>query len=163
VELIVFIAVALVAVAAALVVLLHRNPVIGALFLVTNLLCVAVLYLLLNALFLAVIQVIVYAGAIMVLILFVIMLLNLRREAEGVRAGLMQMALASAAAAMFLMLVARAVAGLHGAYAALPRGFGTVEYVGHLLFGDYFYPFEAISLVLLVAMAGAIVLAKRRL
>ena len=72
-------------------------------------------------------------------------------------------AAASAAAAMFLLLVVKAVAGLPGEYAALPRGFGTAEYVGHMLFGEFFYPFEAISLVLLAAMAGAIVLAKRRL
>src|SRR5437867_2831371 len=108
-ELILFSVIAAAAVVTALVVLLHRNPVIGALFLVTNLMCVAVLYLMLDAQFLAAIQVIVYAGAIMVLIIFVIMLLNLRREAIGVKAGSMQKLIGGLAAIGFLALVAKGV------------------------------------------------------
>ena len=163
-EVLVFVATAAVAVVAALVVLLHRNPVIGALFLVANLLSIAVLYLLLNAQFLAAIQVIVYAGAIMVLILFVIMLLNLRRESVVFgTGGTMQKSFALIASAAFLLMVARAAAGVPQRSGALPNGFGTVEYVAQRLFGTFYYPFEAISLVLLAAMAGAIVLAKRKI
>ena len=163
-EMVVFLLVAAVAVVTAMMVMLHRNPVIQALFLVGNLLCIAIFYLLLGAQFLAAIQVIVYAGAIMVLILFVIMLLNLRREGIGVRAGAFQRTVASLAAAAFLLLVSRAILAIP-AYppAALPASFGSVEFIGRWLYSDYFYPFEAISLVLLVAMAGAVVLAKRRL
>src|SRR5438093_5660529 len=162
-EPVLFAAIATAAVITALVVLLHRNPVIGALFLVTNLMCVALLYLMLDAQFLAAIQVIVYAGAIMVLIIFVIMLLNLRREAVGVRAGSMQKLIGALAAAGFLALVAKGVLPMVEPPASVPSSYGSVEYVGHHLFGEFFYPFEVISLVLLVAMAGAVVLAKRRL
>ena len=162
-EPVLFAAIATAAVITALVVLLHRNPIIGALFLVTNLMCVAILYLMLGAQFLAAIQVIVYAGAIMVLIIFVIMLLNLQREAVGVRAGSMQKLIGGLAAAGFLALVAKGVLPMAEPPASVPSSYGSVEYVGHRLFGEFFYPFEVISLVLLVAMAGAVVLAKRRL
>ena len=107
-EVLVFMVVATVAVVSAMVVLLHKNPVIGALFLVTNLVCIAVLYLLLDAQFLAAIQVIVYAGAIMVLILFVIMLLSLKRE-EGIHAGSAQRFLGALAATGFVALIVRGI------------------------------------------------------
>src|SRR5881397_2320349 len=162
-ELILFTVIAAAAVITALVVLLHRNPVIGALFLVSNLMCVAILYLLLDAQFLAAIQVIVYAGAIMVLILFVIMLLNLQRESAGISAGGVQMTLGTLAALGFLVLVSRAIAPLRGAGRQVQASFGTVEAVGRSLFREYYYPFEIISLILLVAMMGAVVLAKRKL
>ena len=162
-EPIVFIVVAGAAVVTALTVLLHRNPVIGALFLVTNLICVAVLYLLLQAQFLAAIQVIVYAGAIMVLILFVIMLLNLRRESVGIRAGGAQKLIGSLAAVCFVLLVAKGLGSYGGGGGPVAQSYGSVEYVGRHLFGDFFYPFELLSLILIVAMAGAVVLAKRKL
>lgn len=162
-ELFVFTLTAIVAIVAALVVLVHRNPVIGAFFLVTNLICIAVLFLLLSAPFLAAIQVIVYAGAIMVLILFVIMLLNLRHEKAGIRAGAIQKWLGGIAAASFLVLVAKAVLTIPARAAVLPRAFGSAEQFGGRLFAEYYYPFEAVSLILLAAMAGAVVLAKKRL
>ena len=161
-EVLVFMVVATVAVVSAMVVLLHKNPIIGALFLVTNLICIAVLYLLLDAQFLAAIQVIVYAGAIMVLIVFVIMLLSLRRE-EGIRAGSAQRALASLGAVAFVLLIVRGILPISWRVASVRTDFGTAEYVGRRLFTDYYYPFEMISLVLLVAMAGAVVLAKKKL
>lgn len=162
-ELLVFTIVAVVAVMAALTVLLHRNPVIGALFLVTNLVCVAILYLLLQAQFLAAIQVIVYAGAIMVLIIFVIMLLNLRRETLGIRAGGAQKLIGTMAAIGFVLLVAKGLVAFGAGMGPVPMSYGTVEYVGRHLFGEFFYPFELLSLILLVAMAGAVVLAKKKL
>ena len=145
-----------------MVVLLHRNPVIGALFLVTNLVCIAVLYLLLDAQFLAAIQIIVYAGAIMVLIVFVIMLLSLKRE-EGIKAGSAQRFIAGLAATAFVALIVRGILPVSWRVATIRSDFGSAEYVGRRLFGTYFYPFEMISLVLLVAMAGAVVLAKKKL
>jgi NADH-quinone oxidoreductase subunit J len=163
VELLVFSFVAAAALVTALTVLLHRNPVIGALFLVSNLVCVAVLYLLLQAQFLAAIQVIVYAGAIMVLILFVIMLLNLRQEAVGIRAGGAQKTLGALAAIGFVLMVAKGLVAFGAGLGPVPMSYGTVEYVGRHLFGEFFYPFELLSLILLVAMAGAVVLAKKKL
>jgi NADH-quinone oxidoreductase subunit J len=160
-EILIFMIVATVAVVSAMVVLLHKNPVIGALFLVANLVCIAVLYLLLDAQFLAAIQVIVYAGAIMVLILFVIMLLNLKSE-EGIKAGTAQRSIAAIAAAAFVLLVVRGILPISWRVATVRADFGTAEAVGRRLFSQYFYPFEMISLVLLVAMAGAVVLAKKR-
>jgi NADH-quinone oxidoreductase subunit J len=163
-EAILFPAVAAVAVISALVVLAHRNPVIGALFLVANLMCVAILFLFLSAPFLAAIQVIVYAGAIMVLIVFVIMLLNLSREKQGLASGgSVQKLLGSIAVSAFVLLVARAALFLPMASGVTSRSFGTVEFVGHRLFADFFYPFEFVSLILLAAMAGAVVLAKKKL
>ena len=163
-DLMVFVVTAIIAVVAALVVLLHKNPVIGALFLVTNLLSIAVLYLLLDAQFLSAIQVIVYAGAIMVLILFVVMLLNLRREQVGIAlGGTVGKTLAAFASVSFVLMVARAAAGVPRGAEKLQKGFGSVEYISAKLFDEYYYPFEAVSLVLLVAMAGAIVLAKKRI
>jgi len=144
-EVLVFMVVATVAVVSAMVVLLHKNPIIGALFLVTNLICIAVLYLLLDAQFLAAIQVIVYAGAIMVLIVFVIMLLSLRRE-EGIRAGSAQRALASLGAVAFVLLIVRGILPISWRVASVRTDFGTAEYVGRRLFTDYYYPFEMISL-----------------
>jgi NADH-quinone oxidoreductase subunit J len=164
VEAALFIVVALLATITALVVLVHRNPVIGALFLVGNLMCVAVLFLMLGAPFLSAIQVIVYAGAIMVLIVFVIMLLNLRRETgRALAAGVVPKVLGIAGAAGFVALVARAAWHLPEGVASLPPRFGSPELVGLALFARYFYPFEVVSVILLAAMAGAVVLAKRRL
>jgi NADH-quinone oxidoreductase subunit J len=161
-EVLVFMVVATVAVVSAMVVLLHKNPVIGALFLVTNLVCIAVLYLLLDAQFLAAIQVIVYAGAIMVLILFVIMLLSLKRE-EGIHAGSAQRFFGALAATGFVALIVRGILPISWRVASVRSDFGTAEFIGRRLFSQYFYPFEMISLVLLVAMAGAVVLAKKKL
>lgn len=161
-EALLFMVVATVAVVSAMVVLLHKNPVIEALFLVTNLVCIAVLYLMLDAQFLAAIQVIVYAGAIMVLIVFVIMLLNLKSE-SGIKAGGAQRFIATLAAAAFVGLIVRGILPISWRVASVRADFGTAEYVGRRLFGAYFYPFEMISVILLVAMAGAVVLAKKKL
>src|SRR5262245_52146497 len=107
-EVLIFMVVATIAIVSAMAVLLHKNPVIGALFLVPNLICIAILYLLLDAQFLAAIQVIVYAGAIMVLIVFVIMLLNLRRE-EGIKAGSAQRFLGLAGAIAFVLMIVQGI------------------------------------------------------
>ena len=162
-QILIFSIIAFVAVVGALVVLLHRNPVIGALFLVTNLMCIAALYIMLDAQFLAAIQIIVYAGAIMVLIIFVIMLLNLRRETMAVLGGRAQRTLAGLAALVFLAIVAKAILPLPDQARPVASTFGSVEMIGRSLYNDYFLPFELISLVLLAAMAGAVVLAKKRL
>jgi len=156
-----------IAIVAALVVVLHRNPVAGAMGLVTNFLCVAGFYVLLHAHFFAALQVIVYAGAIVVLITFVIMLLNLQPEARG-GPGIVSVALTSVLGLALIYLLAQAVSGFapvpEGAEAApLDPAFGSVASVGDALFTTYFYPFLVVSLALLAAMAGAVILAKREL
>jgi NADH-quinone oxidoreductase subunit J len=150
------------ALAGALAAVTHRNTVVGAMFLVLNLVSVAVFYVLLSAPFIAALQVLLYAGAIMVLFLFIIMLLDLRREEER-QSGFLQKALAVIGAVLFFVLVSGAATrGLPPAPADVPEGFGAVESVAAALFSDYLVPFEVISLLLLVAMVGAVVLARRR-
>jgi len=147
------------------VVVWHRNPVVCALALAFNLVSIAGFYMLLNAQFMALLQIIVYAGAIMVLILFVIMLLNLPEEARRPGTGMIQgglgFALAVAFAAMVGWMITREAG--EGGFARTSEGFGTVKALGLELFSTYFYAFEAISLLLVVAMIGAVLLAKRRL
>lgn len=164
-EIIIFAITAAAAILSAIIVVTHRNPVVCALSLVVNLCCVAVFYLLLNAMFLAAIQVIVYAGAIMVLILFVVMLLNLpQMEQRREPAGFFQTLLSGILGILFLYAVGKALSGYHGGFepGGIKEGFGWTESVGRLLFTNYFYPFEVISLLLIVAMVGAILLAKRK-
>jgi NADH-quinone oxidoreductase subunit J len=163
-ELIAYFVLAVLAVASALVVISHRSPAISALALGVNLLAIAGFYLVMRAQFLALLQVIVYAGAILVLIVFVIMLLNLRDEARLKESGTFQRVLGPILALAFAAILGRAL--LSGAYASFPRwygGFGTVDAVGRELFSRFYYPFEVVSLLLIVAMVGAVLLAKRRL
>jgi NADH-quinone oxidoreductase subunit J len=162
-----FYVLAVVAVASGLTVIRHRNPVVGALFLVVTLGCVAGLFFLMGAQFLGVVQLLVYAGAIVVLIVFMIMLLNLPRE-EGMPTGKIQGTLAVVLGLLFLSFLVRAALAyrpeLPGPFLAVgPEGYGKVAQVSGGLFGPYFFAFEAISLVLIVAMAGAILFAKRDL
>jgi NADH-quinone oxidoreductase subunit J len=165
--LIAFVVIALVAIVGAVSMILSRNAVHSALFLVVNLFCVAVLYLSLNAEFLGVVQVIVYAGAIVVLFLFVITLLN-PGQAETPDRLRNQGPLAGLLAAILLVVAGLAI--LSGAATTrLPAtppdvtGVDNVHAIGGLLYNSYLFPFEATSLLLLVAIVGAKVLAKRRL
>jgi NADH-quinone oxidoreductase subunit J len=139
---------------------IRPNPLHGALFLVGNLFCVAVLYLTLRAEFLALAQVIVYAGAIMVLFIFAIMLLIPgRAEAEPDPLGPQRM-LALPFGGLLGLLVVWVVgrAGAAGPGQAPTVG---VRELGRLLFTDYLFPFEVTSVLLLAALIGALVLAKR--
>jgi NADH-quinone oxidoreductase subunit J len=152
---------AVVAVAGALGLLFSRNVLHGALCLVTVMLALAALFAQLMAPFVAVLQVIVYAGAIVVLFLFVIMLLSLRGER-----GLVSFRKRFAAA---LGVLIGAVVAVELAALVAPRtfigplepvAFGTPEAVGSVIFGTYLYPFEVASVLLLAAMVGAIVMAR---
>ncbi len=163
-ELIAFFVLAVLAVASALIVVTHRNPVISALALGINLCTIAGFYLVLRAQFIALLQIIVYAGAILVLIVFVIMLLNLRDEARQRDSGSIQRWLGPILALAFAVILGRALlAGAGEGLSPLRPGFGTVEALGRDLFTRFYYPFEVISLLLVVAMVGAVLLAKRRL
>ena len=139
-----------------------RNPVTSAMFLVLTIGCLAGLFVLLHAFFLAAIQILVYAGAVMVLFLFVIMLLDLKVEEQrklntyGIVAGL-----ASVGAVVWLFLAGLLKSPLDFVENPELEG-GTME-LGRLLFTRYLLPFEVVSLLLLVAMVGVILLSKKDL
>ena len=157
-----FVLIAGVAVGSALGLVLKRNPIHGALFLVVNLGTVAVLYLTLGAQFLAVAQVAVYAGAIMVLFLFAIFVLIPGKEETGPDPRRAYRLLALPVGAALLVLLAVVVAtGARGGTAA-PATPDGVEAIARLLFTDYLFPFEVTSVLLLAAMVGVLLLARRR-
>ncbi|NMB54512.1 MAG: NADH-quinone oxidoreductase subunit J [Leptolinea sp.] len=143
--------------------LVSRNAVYSALFLVLNFASVAVLYITLGAPFIAMAQVTVYAGAIMILFLFVIMLLGAERLADEANSH-RQRILAVILVAVFLTEMIALVlfqAGLSPRELAIPASdFASPAQIGLLLFGTYLLPFEITSLILLVAIIGAIVLTK---
>ena len=161
-----FLIVALIAVGSAVGLVLKKNPIHGALFLVVNLWCVAVLYLILGAPFLALAQIIIYAGAIMVLFVFAIMVLIPGKEETGPDALRPWRLLAFPLGALLLAevgLILRSSVFHQGA----PPGPGPVpltgvESLGRLLFTDYLFPFEVTSVLLLAAVVGVLVLAKRK-
>jgi len=157
-----FVLIAGVAVGSALGLVLKRNPIHGALFLVVNLGTVAVLYLTLGAQFLAVAQIAVYAGAIMVLFLFAIFVLIPGKEETGPDPRRAYRLLALPVGAALLVLLAVVVAtGARGGTAA-PAAPDGVEAIARLLFTDYLFPFEVTSVLLLAAMVGVLLLARRR-
>ncbi|MFH0931542.1 MAG: NADH-quinone oxidoreductase subunit J [Candidatus Zixiibacteriota bacterium] len=164
-EFVFFIIFGLVAVVSALSVILQRNPVYSALSLIVTLGSIAGLFILQNAFFLAFIQVIVYAGAIMVLFLFVIMLLNLRKDEFGPEKRNFQRFFALIFSALILielfMVVRYVILGRAEKGLSLQADFGTPQLIGRLLFSDYLFPFEITSVLLLIAMVGAIFLARR--
>ena len=156
----------------AVLVVSARNTVHSVLFLVSTFLFVAALYVVLGAEFLAVIQILVYAGGIVVLYLFVVMLVNLKRPPETYfdprRAARLGLLLAGAVLAELVAIVVYSAASQPSpveavATAVSPVSGGNVEHLGYLLYTDYLIPFEVASILLLVAMIGAIVLAKREL
>ncbi len=153
----------------AIMVVSTRNTVHSVLFLVLNFLFVAALYVLLGADFLAVIQVLVYAGGIVVLYLFVVMLVNLKRPPEAHEDPHRRTRLGFGLAVAVLVELG-AIAGYASTRAPAPVApraaiplSGNTEQVGWLLYTSYLIPFEVASMLLLVAMIGAIVLAKREL
>jgi NADH-quinone oxidoreductase subunit J len=158
-DLIFFLLLGLVAVVAALGMLFSRNTVYSALFLIVNFATVAVFYLVLNAPFIALSQITVYAGAIMVLFLFVIMLLGVEQAAPPAAGWSRPLALILGAVLFietgYLILTQRDTLP---ALQTLPEGFGSPAAVGEMLFNQYLLPFEATSILLLSAMVGAIVL-----
>jgi len=158
----IFYADAIIAVMTALVVITHRNPVVCAVSLVVHLCSVAVFFLLLDAAFLFAVQVILYAGAIMVLFLFVVMLLDPLGEGVAGRAGKVQLTGGVVGAALLLAAVARALPAItEPAEKALPEGYGGVWAMGKLLFTTYLLPFEIASILLLVAMIGAMYMGRK--
>jgi NADH-quinone oxidoreductase subunit J len=166
-ELIVFVVLGAIAVAAGIAVIVARNAVHSALFLVTNFFCLAVIFLSLNAEFVAVLQVLVYAGAIMVLFLFVIMLLNVGGALETFSDPLksqrwLAVLLGLGLLAEVIAIAVSGVAKLPSPVGSIPAAFGSPASVGLQLYSRYVFPFEAVSILLLIAMVGVVVLTKRR-
>jgi NADH-quinone oxidoreductase subunit J len=157
---------ALVIAGSSILVVALRNPIYSALSLLIMFFHVAGLYVTLHAEFLAAVQVIVYAGAILVLYLFVVMLLNLKHDERYHRQWPV-----AAAVGLILVLEAAVLTAVRGGSSAtragVPQtaveGLGNTEALGDVLYSTYLFPFEVASLILLVAMIGAIILAKRDL
>jgi NADH-quinone oxidoreductase subunit J len=167
-----FVACAAILVVSSLLVILHRNPVTSALFLVLAFCSLAGIYLLLGAEFIGMVQVIVYAGAIMVLFLFVIMLLNLGDRTPGdtggwrprkLVGGLVGLGLLAELFVLRRAVPPEAIRLPAGTSAEQVAAHGAVQSLAMPLFQAYLVPFEITSLLLLAAIVGAVVLAKRRL
>ena len=163
-----FLVLAAIGLVGAVQVVLQRNPVVSALYLVLAFMSLAGMYVLLSAPFLAAVQVVVYAGAIMVLFVFVIMLLNLRHDIDD---GLSHIARRILGWAFALLLAGVFWTMLRGRPPYGPSGedspevvnaLGNTQAIGMRLYTDYLFPFEVTSLILLVGIIGAVVLAMRR-
>jgi NADH-quinone oxidoreductase subunit J len=149
----------------AALVIFARSPISSAMALVSTFFFLAGIYVLLWAHTVAVLQVLVYAGAVMVLFLFVIMLLNLGEEAPGPRLTLSRV-LGGAASLGLLVALAMALGRVPNEVASLgaqEHTFGTLRSIGFSIYTTWLLPFEAVSLLLLVAMVGAVVVAKSRI
>ena len=163
-EIIVFYVFAALAVAGAIIVITHSNPVFSAISLVLTLFSSAVLFILLKAEFVAVIQVLVYAGAIMILFLFTVMFLNIRPEAFKFESKHMKF---KVSLFLVLLLFTGYFASL-GFSMGIKRNytesveFGTAQGVGELLFTEYLLPFELTSVLIVAAIIGVVAIAKRR-
>jgi NADH-quinone oxidoreductase subunit J len=138
----------------------RRNPVTAVMSLVATFFCLAGIYASLSAHFLAVIQVLVYAGAIMVLFIFVIMILN-REEVAPFSFRPLRILGVMAGVYLLIKLVDVVTVGIpEAAPGVAPDGFGTVAAIGDVLFRDFLYPFESISVLLLVAIVGGVVVSR---
>jgi len=164
-NLIVFLILAFVAIASALGMLLNKNAVYAALFLILNFATVAVFYLILGAPFIALTQITVYAGAIMVLFLFVIMLLGAEELLQPRKKFDLQRPVALALA---VILIVEAMFIIFGGgqdfltITAVGEDYGSPQEIGRMLFQEYLLPFEITAFLLLAAMIGAIVITKRK-
>lgn len=166
-ELAIFLAAGFIALVSAILVIAQKSPIASVIYLIITLASQAILFLLLNASFVAALQIIVYAGAIMVLFLFVVMLLNLTRDEFGPEKRKFIRPLAAVfALVLILEILAIFKSGLLGdqrlvQHPDLVGDFGTVSGVGMLLFTRYLYPFEITSVLLLAAIVGTVILAKK--
>lgn len=155
---------AAVAVVSAVSLIWQRNPVASAISLIVTLACQAGLFVLLGAHFAATMQILVYTGAIMVLFVFVIMLLNLQDHELGAPRYRPYKFIGGGLALLSAVLIGVTILQNQAAAAApVQESFGTIEAVGMELFSTYLFPFEVLSLVLTAAIAGAVILGKKEL
>jgi NADH-quinone oxidoreductase subunit J len=165
-EMIFFIGLSALTLGSAIGVILSRNSVYSVLFLILTFFAISGHYILMNAQFLAIVNIIVYAGAIMVLFLFVIMLMNLNKDTEPQKSSLIQLAgVISGGCLLLLVVMAFRQAGLEisGANATTTSlsNIGLIKVLGKKLFTDYVFPFEISSVLFLSAMIGTVVLGKK--
>ncbi len=155
---------AFLAILSALMVIFSKNPVYSVLYLVLTFFAIAGHYILLNAQFLAIVHIIVYAGAIMVLFLFVVMLLNLNKETEPQKSVLVKLA-AVIAGGILLLTIIGSLKGTEfltpGPNPQVNNQIGLVKNLGMVLFKDFLLPFEVSSILFLTAMIGAVMLGKK--
>lgn len=152
------------AIFSAIMVLVSKNPVHSVLWLIAVFFAISGHYILLNAQFLAIVNLIVYAGAIMVLFLFVIMLMNLNAETEPQKHVWMKLAGAISGGCFLMVLVSliRQASDMQGKTALMKEGnVGLIKNLGKVLFSDYVVPFEITSVLFLSAMVGAVVIGKK--
>lgn len=149
--------------ASALMVVMSKHPVRSVIYLVVTFFFITAMYIMMNAQFLAIVNIIVYAGAIMVLFLFVLMLLNLNKEVEPMNSRGAQLAAFIAGGSLFLVLITalKDTLILAQTYRHQDNNIGLVKELGHLLFTKYVVAFELASILFIAAMVGAILLAKR--
>ena len=145
----------------ALMVITSKNPVYSVLWLIITFFTISGHYILLNAQFLAVVNIIVYAGAIMVLFLFVLMLMNLTKDTEPQKSKWLKIAGALAGGSLLLVLIA-ALKNTEQQMTELGSGnIGLIQNLGKVLFSDYVVPFEISSILFLSAMVGAVSIGKK--
>ena len=166
-ELLIFYPIAAFCVILGLGVILSKNPVSSAMCLIGMMLGLAGIFAHLHAHFIAILQIIIYAGAIMVLFMFVIMLLNLKGDPTAVwksreKNTLLSVLTGILAVGLLYKIIDIIFATEFDAPQAVPETFGTVAMVGETLFTDFVLPFEVASILLLAAMVGAVVLAKSK-
>jgi NADH-quinone oxidoreductase subunit J len=152
------------AVLSALMVIFTKNPVYSVLYLIITFFAIAGHYLLLNAQFLAAVHIIVYAGAIMVLFLYVIMMLNLNQETEPLKSNIVKFAAVFSGGLLLITLVG----SIKGFAIAQPQmansaDIGLIKNLGKVLFKDFLLPFEAASILFLSAMVGAVMIGKKNI
>ncbi|MGN6476875.1 MAG: NADH-quinone oxidoreductase subunit J family protein [Flavipsychrobacter sp.] len=145
----------------ALGVILSRNPVSSVLFLIATFFAISGHYLLMNAQFLAIVNIIVYAGAIMVLFLFVIMLMNLNADTEPQKNRLVQLAGVVSGGILFLVILAALRSSSANVLEQTPTDIGLIKNLGKTLFTQFVLPFEISSVLFLSAMIGAVVIGKK--
>ncbi len=152
---------AAISVLSAAVVVAAKSPITSVIALIVCFMSIAGHYVLLNAQFLAMVHVIVYTGAILILMLFVIMLLNMNAEVEKRKPLVLRLLAVVTGGLMLLVLLAATKQGLGAAPESYDAGVGLVKHVGQVLFREYLIPFEVSSVLFLSAMAGAMMLAKK--
>ncbi|HRI00670.1 MAG TPA: NADH-quinone oxidoreductase subunit J [Saprospiraceae bacterium] len=142
-------------------VITSRHPIRSVLFLVLTFFCISAHYVLLNAQFLALVNIVVYAGAIMVLFLFVIMFLNLNRDIETKQSLVPMFAAVISGGCIFLMVISALGNSLPQTAQPLDNNIGLVESIGMKLYQDYLIPMEISSVLFLVAMIGVVLLNRK--
>ncbi len=167
-ESIVLIVLSILAIASAIITIVNKNPIKSALSLVFHFFMLAGIYITLSAQFLAVMQIIVYAGAIMVLVLFVIMLLSVRDEEEAIkRKNKIKQSFAIIISVAMLIVIFSAILlannELQNSNTIMANDIGSVEAIGAELYSKFLFPLEIVGILLLSAIIGAVMLAKKKL